>query len=478
MEILLYIIGGVLIGGLIAWFFATSRLQRQYAQQLSELEGKARSSEAVNTELRQQIQQKDAEVIQMRGELSAERQSRVEALTRLEESQKNLEEQKSLLEAMKTEMTDTFNALSSAALKSSSEDFLRLASEHLGKVVAETKGKLGEHQAALDGLIKPLHEALKRYEGQIRLIEESRHKAYGSLEEQLRALASTHEQLQKETSNLVSALKKPQIRGRWGEITLRRVAELSGMSVHCDFTEQISVETETGRLRPDMIVHLPMDREIVVDSKVSLEAYLDALSAQTEDERKIKMEKHAQQVRIHMSKLASKEYWSQFKQSPEFVVLFIPGEAFLSSALEIDNTIIEDGIEKRVIIATPTTFIALLRAIAYGWRQEQLTKNAQAISELGRQLYERMGTLLKHLDDIGTSLVRAIGAYNKAVGSMESRVLPSVRRFKELGATGADELPVLEQIDQTPRNVNLLEPDTNENKNLPPKNEEGNARDS
>jgi DNA recombination protein RmuC len=238
---------------------------------------------------------------------------------------------------------------------------------------------------------------------------------------------------------------------------LRRVAELSGMSVHCDFTEQQSVDTDKGRIRPDMIVHLPMDREIVVDSKVSLEAYLDTVNAATEEEKKSRMEKHAQQVRTHMNKLASKEYWSQFKQSPEFVVLFIPGESFLGAAVEVDSSLIEDGIEKRVIIATPTTFIALLRAIAYGWRQEQVTKNAQEISDLGRQLYERMVTLVQHFENVGKSLEKAIGSYNKAVGSMESRVLPSVRKFRELGVTGAEEMPVLEQVDQVPRNLSLLD---------------------
>lgn len=469
---IIFLILGLVIIGITAWLIASSRqqkksakqvadLQTSYSNQITELEKKTSSAEARIEELRQQVQQRDSKAIQIRGELDAERQAKVEALTRLEESQKNLEDQKSLLEEMKTEMTDTFNALSSAALKSSSEDFLRLASEHLGKVVADTKGKLGEHKAAMEGMITPLYETLKRYEEQIRAIEESRHKAYGSLEEQLRALASTHEHLQKETSNLVSALRKPQVRGRWGEMQLRRVAELSGMSMHCDFTEQQSIDTEKGRIRPDMIVHLPMDREIVVDSKVSLEACLDAISASTEDERKAKMQKHAQQVRVHMNSLASKEYWSQFKQSPEFVVLFIAGESFLSSALEIDNTLIEDGIQKRVIIATPTTFIALLRAIAYGWRQEQITKNAQAISELGRQMYERMNTLIQHFESIGSNLEKAIGAYNKAVGSMESRILPSVRRFKELGVTGADEIPVIEQIDQRPRSLNLLESDFN-----------------
>ena len=473
MELIAYIILGILIGGVVVWLLAKARfqglyakqigdLQVSYSSQITDLEKRASGAEARVEELRQQVGQKDSEISQVRKELEVETTSKVEAFTRLEESQKGLEEQKALIETMKAEMTDTFNALSSAALKSSSEDFLRLASEHLGKVVAETKGKLGEHQVAIDGLIKPLHEALKRYEEQVRLIEESRHKAYGSLEEQLRSLASTHEQLQKETSNLVSALKKPQVRGRWGEITLRRVAELSGMSAHCDFTEQISVETESGRLRPDMLVHLPMEREIVVDAKVSLDAYLDALSALTEDERKAKLEKHAQQVRAHMNKLGSKEYWTQFKQSPEFVVLFIPGESFLSSALDVDGTLIEDGIQKRVIIASPTTFIALLRAIAYGWRQEQITKNAEEISTLGKELYERIYTVVKHFIDIGSAIGKAMDSYNKVVGSMELRVLPSVRKFKELGVTSAEEIPVLEQINRIPRSLNFLESGSHE----------------
>lgn len=433
---------GLILGGIIAWLIASS---------------KAGSIEAVNSELRQQIQQKNSEINEIRNELESERQSRVEAITKLDASQKSLEEQKALIEAMKKEMTDTFNALSSAALKSSSEDFLRLASEHLGRVAADTKGNLGEHQAKIDGVIKPLHEALKRYEYQIKAMEESRHKAYGGLEEQLRTLTLTHENLQKETSNLVSALRKPQVRGRWGEMQLKRVAELSGMSMYCDFTEQKSIDTEKGRIRPDMIVHLPMEREIVVDSKVSLEAYLDAIAAGTDEERKSKMERHAQQLRSHMNKLASKEYWSQFNKSPEFVILFIPGESFFSSALEIDNTLIEDGIQKKVIIATPITFIALLRAIAYGWRQEQVAKNAQMISELGKQVYERMNILVQHLSGIGISLEKAVDSYNKAVGSVESRVMPSVRRFKELGAAGGDEIPPLEQIDHAPKNLNFIE---------------------
>lgn len=448
-----FLIIGLIIGGLLAWFIASLSQQKRYTEQIAELERRASSAEAIVEERGRDIQKKEADISQLRNELDSERRARVEALTKLEAAQKSFEEQRRLLETMKAEMADTFNALSKSALESSNESFLTLASERLGKIVEETKGRLGEHQASINGLIKPLQEALKKYEEQIHTIEIRRKQDYTSLDEQIKMLVSTHQQLQKETSNLVTALRKPQVRGRWGEMQLRRVAELSGMSMHCDFTEQQSLDTEKGRIRPDMIVHLPMNRKVVVDSKVSLEAYLDAISAETEEEKKGKMERHAQQIRAHMNKLSSKEYWSQFQQSPEFVVLFIPGESFLSAALDIDNTIIEDGIQKRVIIATPTTFIALLRAIAYGWRQEQITKNAQEISELGRQLYERMSILVQHLENIGSNLEKAISAYNKAVGSMESRILPSVRRFKELGVTGAEEIHVIEQIDQIPRRL-------------------------
>lgn len=446
-ETVIYTLLGILGGGIIVWLIAASR---------------AKSSEAVNSELRGQMQRNADELNKTRAELDIERQAKVEAVTRLEAVQKSYKEQRDLFDIMKKEMSDTFSALSSATLKSSTEDFLRLASESLGRVVSETKGKLGEHRAALDGMIKPLADSLKRYEEQIQYMEQSRHKAYGSLEEQLRTLTVTHENLQRQTSNLVSALRKPEVRGRWGEMQLRRVAELSGMSMHCDFTEQESIDTEKGRIRPDMIVHLPNERQIVVDSKVSLEAFLNATAASTEDERKNRMKKHAQQVRAHMNRLASMEYWSQFKKSPEFVILFIPGESFLSAALETDTKIIEDGIQKKVIIATPTTFIAVLRAIAYGWRQEQLTRNAQVISEHARELYNRMGILIQHFEHIGSHLDKSVVAYNKAVGSLESRVFPSVRRFKELGVTGAQEMPVVDQIDQKPRTIDLLFEDEEE----------------
>lgn len=443
-------LAGVALGLSVAWIWAMSRFHRSAA----DLEGKAKSGEAVISELRQRIAEKDLEMQQLRQEVVLEKGSRIEAVTKLETSQKSLEEQRQAIDAVKKEMTDAFGALSLTALKSSSDDFIRLASEHFGKITETTKGRLGEHQAAMDGMIKPLYETLKRYEEQIKAMEEGRLKAYGGLEEQLRGLALTQDNLQRETSNLVSALRKPQVRGRWGEMQLKRVAELSGMSMHCDFTEQMSVDTEKGKMRPDMVVHLPSEREIVVDSKVSLEAYLDALSDQTDDGRRAKMERHAQQVRVHMGRLSSKEYWSQFAKSPEFVVLFIPGESFLGAALDVDSGLIEDGIQKQVIIATPTTFIALLRAIAYGWRQEQITKNALEVSQLGRELYDRIATMVRHFEDLGSAIRKAAEAYNRTVGSMEARILPSVRRFKDLGVTGAGEIQVLEEVEGRVRKIN------------------------
>jgi len=460
MTEIIYLILGIIIGGIASWFIASSRLHKNYSGQITELEKKASSAEARIEELRQQHIQKESDLNNLRKELDSERQSKVEALTRLDESQKNLEEQKTLLEAMKTELTDTFNALSAAALKSSSEDFLRLASEHLGKVVADTKGKLGEHQVAMDGMIKPLSETLKRYEEQLHTLEVKRKQEYTSLDEQIKHLVTTHRELQKETGNLVTALRKPHIRGRWGEITLRNVVELAGMLNHCDFEEQLNVEAETGRLRPDMVIHLPGSRDIVVDSKVSMEALLDSASAQTEETKKETLKRHTQHVKDQIKRLSGKAYWDQFSKSPELAVLFI-SESALIAALEIEPTLMEESMSKKVLIATPTTLFALLTAVAYGWRQENITKNAEVIAALGKELYERMNTLIKHMTDIGSAIDKAIGAYNKAVGSMETRVLPSIRKFKELGVTGAEEIPALEQIDQTPRNLSILSDDNN-----------------
>ncbi|HEY3277419.1 MAG TPA: DNA recombination protein RmuC [Syntrophorhabdaceae bacterium] len=443
---------GLIAGSAVAWIWAASASRRS----ISESAAAAGSAEAVGQELRRRIEADEREKAALRVELTREQGARIEAATRLDAAEKSLEAEKRLLEGLKKEMSDTFNALSSRALKASSEDFIRVASLHLEKVIEIAKGNLGEHQAAMDGMIAPLKETLRRYEEELKAMEQGRLKAHGSLEEQLRALALSHESLQKETGNLVSALRRPEIRGRWGEMQLKRVAELSGMSAHCDFTEQCSIDTDKGRVRPDMVIHLPSDREIVVDSKVSLDAYLDAVADPTEESRAAKIVRHAQQVRAHMNRLSSKEYWSQFAKSPEFVILFIPGESFLGAALDKDPSLIEDGIQKGVIAATPTTFIALLRAIAFGWRQEQITKNAAEVSLLGKELYDRVSTMAKHFEDLGNHIRKTTDAYNKTVGSMEARILPSVRRFKDLGVTGAAEIPIIDQIDAMPRSTEGL----------------------
>jgi DNA recombination protein RmuC len=435
-----YLIIGLIIGGISIWLMM-------------------HGGKAVINELRGQVASKENELSALRKELDSEKKGKVESQTRLDEARKSFEEQKALIDAMKTEMTDTFNALSSAALKSSSEDFLRLASENLGKIAAETKGKLGEHNAQMEGLINPLQQSLKKYEELVHSIEVKRKQEYTSLDEQIKMLSLTHRELQKETGNLVTALRKPHVRGRWGEVTLRNVVELAGMSAHCDFTEQLSINTESGRLRPDLIIHLPGGRDIVVDSKVAMDALLDAASASTEEQKKEALKRHGQHLKKHIDMLSKKEYWSQFEMSPELTVAFI-SESALVAALEADSTIMEDSMSKRVLIATPTSLFALLTAFAYGWRQEQVTKNAEEISRLGKELYERIATFINsHFMPLGSALSKAIDSYNRSAASFDTRVLPSVRKFKELGATTAEELPSPEQVEQTPKNLNLIEPE-------------------
>lgn len=445
MSGIVFFIALLVAGCVIAYLLVKARLEGKAIALQSQLEG-----------LKQHLSEKDAELSRARSELMAEKEARVSADVRYQEAEKNLAEQKTLLEAMKTELSDTFNALSSAALKSTSEDFLRLAGEHLGKVIADTKGRLGEHKEAMEGLVRPLESALKSYNEQISSIELKRKQDYTSLDEQIKMLHTVNLGLQKETGNLVTALRKPHIRGNWGEVTLRNVVELAGMSAHCDFTEQLSLETDGGRLRPDMVIHLPGGHDIVVDSKVSLEALLDAVSAQTEDAKKDALKRHSKHVEEQVKRLSSKAYWSQFEKSPEFAVLFT-SESSLYYALEVAPSLIEESFTKKVMIATPTTLISLLSAFAYGWRQEAITRNAVEIARLGKELYEKVTVWARHINEIGVSLGKSIEAYNRAVGSMEARIVPSVRKFKELGVTAQEEIPELKKVEQMSRNLNLME---------------------
>ena len=441
------VITGLLVGGCLAWVITSRRI--------ATVENNASAIRGKLEELQKQAAKSIIDLDELRIELKSEQAAKVKAETQLTETIVRLEDEKRILEDAKTKLLDAFKAIASDTLNSNTASFMTLAKETFDKVLIDAKGDLGVRHEAIQGLVKPLSESLKQFDEHVRTIEKSRQEAYAGLSEQLKGVSETQQLLKTETNNLVTALRRPEVRGRWGELTLKRVVELAGMSPHCDFCEQVSVDTEEGRQRPDMIVNLPDDRQIVVDSKAPLDAYIDVTQANSEETRKTSMSRHAKQVRDHMEKLASKSYWNQFIKAPEFVVMFVAGESFFGAAVEVDSTLMEDALQNRVVIATPATLIALLRAIAYGWRQEQITENAQEISELGKQLFERMTIFVDHVVNIGKGIEKATESYNKAVGSLESRVLISARRFNELGVAPGKEIPVIDTIQVMPRSPNI-----------------------
>jgi len=463
MEILTFIVG-LLLGVLVAWLVAKARraqalaeAQTQAGAEMAALKERLQLREQELGESRQRQTAWDVKETALESELSEMKARCRELQARMDEEQKSAAEKIAQLQSLEDRLNREFQALSAKALRENNEAFLNLAETKLGTFQSEARSDLEQRQKAVENLVAPINETLTRYDQQIQSMERSRSQAYGSLSQQVESLLVSQQKLESETGRLVKALRRPQVRGRWGEFQLRKVVELAGMSSHCDFVEQETMTSEAGRLRPDLVVKLPGGKNIVVDSKASLQAYLDALETDDEDRRKSLLQDHARQIRNHLQSLSSKAYWSHLKDTPEFVILFIPGESFLSAAAERDAELLEDGVKQRVIFATPLTLIALLRAVAYGWTQERIADNARKISDLGKELYDRVATLTQHFRILGQSLGKSVKAYNDAVGSLEGRVLTSARKFKELGATPQNEILELEPIEHATREIQAPE---------------------
>ena len=406
-------------GALSAWAAVALRA-RGADTELVELRTLIQSGSAAQDDLKRQLKEKDEILGKKAEEIAFARREQAIAETRMAD-------QRRLLDEAEKKLLDTFKALSGDSLKSNNRAFLELANE----------------------VIVPVKEALEKFERASR-------ESYGAIDKKLDMFNQLQTGLQMETRNLTDALKRPQVRGRWGEITLKRVVEAAGMSEYCDFEEQVSVDTEEGRLRPDLVVKLPGARTVVVDAKAPLKAYLEAVEAGDDKSREEAQARHSQQVREHMKLLSTKKYWNQFDSAPDFVVLFLPGESFFSAALEKDRDLIVDGIANKVILATPTTLIALLRTVAYSWQQQQMADNAEKIAGAGAELFDRICKFVEHLGDLRNNLENATHSFNKAVGSLESRLIPGARKLKELGAAPADkDVEEIAPVDATPRQLNI-----------------------
>ena len=355
------------------------------------------------------------------------------------------------IEAVEIKLAETFRDLSNKSLQANSETFLKLAEQNLNTQHEKAKSEFNSREKAVESIIKPIREALEASKQQIEALERSRSEAYGGIKSQLQEMQQNQKSLRQETQNLVNALRRPEVRGQWGEITLRRLVELAGMVEHCDFTEQVHKEGDGQLIRPDMIVKMPDKRELVVDVKTPLDAYLSAAEAKEDSLRQAKLKQHAKNVRNHIRMLSSKSYWNQFEESPEFVILFIPGDQFLSAALNEEPDLIEYALSQQIILATPTSFVALLKAVAYGWRQLALADNAKEIRILAEDLYSRLASYVSHMNKMGRQLASSVESYNKAVGSLERSVLPGARKFVEMGVQQRKKVERTEIIESVPR---------------------------
>ena len=408
-------------------------------------------SRSATAQLQTQLTTRDSAHALLQRELASAQQERARLGAELEAERQSAAGKLALLQEAEAKLREAFSSLSSEALRNNNQSFLAMARSSLSEFQQTARMDLDGRQKAIEELVKPLKESLTQVDTKLQQVEQSRVGSHSALTEQLRSLSVAQHTLQTETGRLVQALRSPNVRGQWGELQLRRVVEAAGMLEYCDFDLKESASNDGNRLTPDMIVRLPGGRNVVVDAKTPSSAYLDAVESDDESVRSGKLRDHARQVRDHVVRLGNKTYWAHFQPAPDLVIMFVPGEMLLSAALQSDPALLEFSLKRSVMLASPLTLMALLRAVAYGWQQEKVAKNAQEISDLGRQLYERIRVMAMHFEDVARGLTRSVESYNKAVGSLESRVLVTARRLKDMGVTAPEDLPDLESIDHTPR---------------------------